>query len=177
MKIAAIILMYPFIFILYIFLIILQFRTARIIIDITNLHQHKSLHKKIFDQFIANNISLPTTAPPIPSTTTGSYESGLISCFGTKEKEEEEMDPMVRTANTQLPSLCNVSFSDMGMETKIYCYALIVLWAMLMFSSLIYQVKTFTMLKQKNKKPKGGGGDMLKEMEEAHMQLKDFRIG
>jgi hypothetical protein len=143
---------------------------GRIILDVTQLHKHKSLHKQIFDQFAENNISLPTTTPAKISTTQGSYESGLVSCFGTKEKEMDP--PAILKANSQLPSLCNISFTDMSMETKIYCYALIFLWSMLVFSALIYQIKTFKMFK--NGKPKRG--EMLTEMEEVRKHLKDLKI-
>jgi hypothetical protein len=141
-------------FILYLFQIFCAVRTGRIIIDIAKLHHHKSLHKQIFEHFIANNISLPTTSPSKIITISGTYESGFISCFGAKEMEK--MDPAVLKANSQLPSFCDISFTDLCKETKIYSYALIILWAILICSILSYEFKTFTMIKKVNGKANGG---------------------
>jgi hypothetical protein len=69
------------------------------------------------------------------------------------------MDHAFLKANSQIPSLGNISFSDVNMETKIYCFALIILWAMLMFSLLIYQFNTFTMVK--NGIGNSNGGEMV----------------
>jgi hypothetical protein len=119
------------------FLIILEISPGRIIIDLEELPEHKSLHNKVFEAFKEKGIT-----PPL-STTTASYESGIIQCFG--ETTTTEMEQILKS-NPQLPSICNISFSEMSLETKIYCYSysytLLALWIMLMLSALMYQIRT-----------------------------------
>jgi hypothetical protein len=56
------------------------------------------------------------------------------------------MDHFIKN-NPQLPSPCNSSPADQDTQTKLYCFALLALWVMLMLSAVIYQIRTLLTVK------------------------------
>jgi hypothetical protein len=130
--------------ILLLFLLALEITFGKILIDLIQLQNEKVLHNKLFDILKEKDIS------PSPSTTTKSYEDGIIACFGDKTTTPKpKMEQFLKAnVNAPMPALCNMSFSEMTLEQKMYCFAILALWVMLMLSAIMYQIRT--MMKVRN---------------------------
>jgi hypothetical protein len=119
----------------------------------------------LFDKLFNKQAAITSTTVA-PITTEESFESGIIECFGDKPTTSTTtLKPIameqILSNNHQFPSLCKGSPSEQDTQTKLYCFALLALWIMLMFSALIYQIRTIWAMK----KLKGKGKSIKDDVE------------